>query len=243
MNRSRSDIKTDDPKIIVALDCESKSAVDALVKQLDPNLCRLKVGNILFTCYGPPLVENLMHKGFSIFLDLKFHDIPQTVAGACKIAANLGVWMINVHVQGGREMLYAAVEAIDQSMVPIKPLLIGVSVLTSLDNNDLKTIGLQHDLTKTVLQFASLAKQTGLNGVVCSAQEALKLRAQFSDNFLLVTPGIRLTSSIRDDQKRVMTPQQAIKAGADYLVIGRAITQAKEPIKVLRDIQNKIDFV
>lgn len=225
-----------EPRIIVALDQTSDKAALDFAAQLDPQLCRVKIGNILFTHYGPPLLEALIQRGFSIFLDLKFHDIPQTVAGACRAAATLGVWMINVHISGGREMLIAAHESLQAIPAAQRPLLVGVTVLTSLTQKDLSLIGLCDSLDDIVLRFAKLAQETGLDGVVCSAQEAALLRKQVSKDFLLVTPGIRLTEDEQNDQKRTMAPEAAFKAGADYLVIGRSLTQSKDPQKTLARI-------
>ncbi len=224
------------PRIIIALDHSTDKEVLAFVEQLNPTLCRLKIGSILFTHYGPSLIEKLMQRGFSVFLDLKFHDIPQTVAGACRSAAELGVWMVNVHVSGGRDMLMAARQALDELPKMRRPLLIGVTILTSLSAEDLLSLGQQNSVQTQVLRLALLAHETGLNGVVCSAQEAELLRGQLPADFLLVTPGIRLSDDAVSDQKRVMTPEAAWSAGADYLVIGRSITQAIEPLKVLEHV-------
>lgn len=226
-----------EPRIIVTLDFNSDKPALQLVDQLNPKQCRLKVGKEMFTLYGPNFVEKLMQRGFDIFLDLKFHDIPNTVAGACRAAASLGVWMVNVHAQGGRSMLSAAREAIDKSQH--KPLLIAVTVLTSLEQKDLQELGITEDLTSYVQRLAKLAYDCGLDGVVCSAQEASFLR-NISEKFALVTPGIRPASSDKQDQKRVLTPRQAIDAGVDYLVIGRPITQAKNPMQALADIVKEI---
>lgn len=227
------------PKIIVALDHSNIDEARNLVSQLDPKLCRLKIGSVLFTHYGPSFVEELMRKGFSVFVDLKFHDIPNTVAGACRSAAELGVWMINVHVQGGHAMLAAARNELDK-ISGKKPLLIGVTVLTSMDDSDLNLMGITDSVNTLVLRLVKLAQNSRLNGIVCSAQEAATLRSQLNDDFLLVTPGIRLVGDKKDDQKRTMTPQAAIEAGANYLVIGRPITQAENPAQVLQQIHNDI---
>ncbi len=223
--------------IIVALDYSSAEDALRLAEKLEPRLCRLKVGKELFTAAGPNLVEKLMHKGFDIFLDLKFHDIPNTVANACKAAANLGVWMINVHALGGRRMLMAAREAIAQGSTQ----LIAVTLLTSMDQNDLADIGLQGTPDQIVERLARLAQDCALDGVVCSALEAASLRQQLGKDFCLVTPGIRPVDNQSDDQKRITTPQQAIRNGADYLVIGRPVTQAKDPLMVLRQLNQTID--
>ena len=220
-----------DPKIIVALDYPEAAPALALVGRLQPSLCRLKVGKELFTATGPVLLEQLMRRGFEIFLDLKFHDIPNTAAQACKAAASLGVWMVNVHALGGRKMLEAAREAIAQSAQ--QPRLIAVTLLTSMAQQDLADIGIAATPAEMVLRLASLARDSGLDGVVCSAQEAALLRKQCGNEFCLVTPGIRPAQASLDDQSRVMTPLAALQAGASYLVIGRPITKAVDPLQAL----------
>jgi orotidine-5'-phosphate decarboxylase len=227
-----------DPKIIVALDYPNAAPALALADRLEPSLCRLKVGKELFTATGPDVLEKLMQRGFEIFLDLKFHDIPNTTAQACKAAASLGVWMINVHALGGRKMLEAAREAIARSEE--QPKLIAVTVLTSMAQPDLSEIGINATSADMVLRLATLARDSGLDGVVCSAQEAALLRKHCGNEFCLVTPGIRPASASRDDQSRVMTPQTAMQAGASYLVIGRPITQAVDPLQALLDINHEI---
>jgi len=227
-----------DPKIIVALDYPSAKNALALVERLEPTLCRLKVGKELFTAAGPILVEQLIGRGFGIFLDLKFHDIPNTVAQACKVAADLGVWMVNVHALGGRKMLMAAREAIDNS--GHQPELIAVTMLTSMAQDDLADIGISAKPAEMVLRLATLARDSGLDGVVCSAQEAALLRRECGREFCLVTPGIRPAFASHDDQSRIMTPQAAVQAGSSYLVIGRPITQATDPLQVLLDINQEI---
>jgi orotidine-5'-phosphate decarboxylase len=228
-----------DPRIIIALDFPSIDKARSLVSQLNPKLCRLKVGMTMFTLFGPAFVEELIAKGFSIFLDLKYHDIPQTVAGACRAAAELGVWMVNVHIQGGVRMLSAAVNEIAKFPKDERPLLIGVTLLTSLENSDLKSMGLQEEISTLVLRMARLAQDLGLDGVVCSAQEAKLIRENVKDNFLLVTPGIRIDNDA-SDQRRIATPEFALQMGADYLVIGRPITEAENPMTVLNKINEKI---
>ena len=198
----------------------------------------MKVGKELFTAAGPALVETLVARGFGVFLDLKFHDIPNTVASACKAAARMGVWMMNVHASGGRAMMQAAREALADA--PQRPKLIAVTVLTSMGDSDLADIGMQGKPADAVLRLARLAQAAGLDGVVSSAQEATLLRAACGAGFNLVTPGIRLAEAGVDDQKRVMTPRAAIAAGADYLVIGRPITQSADPIATLQRIQRDI---
>ena len=223
-----------DPKVIVALDFDSGKKTLQLVEQLEPNMCRLKVGKELFTRTGPQLVKHLVDSGFDVFLDLKFHDIPNTVAKACASAAELGVWMVNVHAQGGPTMMTAARDAIKD--FERRPLLIAVTILTSLKESELDAIGLQGSAEENVLRLAKLAEHTGLDGIVCSPWEVLTLRNEVNENFKLVTPGIRPTGSSRDDQARVMTPRSALNAGSDYIVIGRPITQAKNPKAALQSI-------
>lgn len=227
-----------DPKIIVALDYPAAAPALALADRLEPSLCRLKAGKELFTATGPALLEKLMQRGFEIFLDLKFHDIPSTTAQACKVAASLGVWMVNVHALGGRKMLEAAREAIASSTQ--RPKLIAVTVLTSMERQDLADIGISATPAELVLRLASLARDSGLDGVVCSAQEAWQLRPVYGEGFCLVTPGIRPAGATADDQSRIMTPLAALKAGASYLVIGRPITQAADPLQALLDINREI---
>lgn len=227
-----------DPKIIVALDFDTPDAALDLAAKLDPALCRLKVGKELFTVAGPTLVQKLIEQRFQVFLDLKFHDIPNTVAQACKAAARLGVWMVNVHALGGRKMMNAAREALEG--VPDRPKLIAVTVLTSMGQSDLAEIGLSPEPQENVLRLAKLAQEGGLDGVVCSAREAAKLRAVLGDDFCLVTPGIRPAAASADDQVRIATPAQAILDGANYLVIGRPVTQAADPLQALKNINLEI---
>lgn len=233
-----NDTKINDSKIIVALDYPDASAALKLVKQLDPTLCRLKIGKELFTASGPQLVSWLSHEGYSVFLDLKFHDIPNTVAKACEAASTLGVWMLNVHASGGSAMMRAARAAVDKAAVP--PLLIAVTVLTSLDQQALDEVGYAGDLSSIVLRLATLAKICGLDGVVCSAQEAPMLRKELGPDFLLVTPGIRPADASQDDQSRVVTPAMAVANGSSYLVIGRPITGAANPLETLQNINREI---
>jgi orotidine-5'-phosphate decarboxylase len=228
-----------DTRIIIALDYPSALPALALVDRLEPSLCRLKVGKQLFTATGPVLLEELMQRGYEIFLDLKFHDIPNTAAQACKAAASLGVWMVNVHALGGRKMMEAAREAIANSVQ--KPKLIAVTMLTSMAQQDLAEIGIDATPADMVLRLAILARDSGLDGVVCSAQEAALLRKHCGNEFCLVTPGIRPAHTGLDDQSRVMTPQAAMQAGSSYLVIGRPITQAENPLQALLDINRELD--
>lgn len=227
-----------DAKIIIALDYSSATPALALAGQLNPALCRLKVGKELFTACGPALLEKLMQRGFEIFLDLKFHDIPNTTAQACKAAAGLGVWMVNVHALGGRKMLEAARAAIVNSAQA--PKLIAVTMLTSMGQEDLADIGIAASPAEMVLRLATLSRDCGLDGVVCSAQEASLLRQHCGTEFCLVTPGIRPAQASLDDQSRVMTPQAALQAGASYLVIGRPITKADNPLQALLEINRQI---
>ena len=227
-----------DPKVIVALDfAEQKQALD-LIDRLEPSECRLKIGKEMFTHFGPAFVEQVQNKGFDCFLDLKYHDIPNTVAQACSVAADLGVWMLNVHALGGRRMMEAAAEAIANKSQP--PALIGVTVLTSMSAEDLAEIGIQQSPAELALHLAAMAQSSGLDGVVCSAMEASAMRQQFEADFLLVTPGIRPTGSAQDDQRRIMTPVDAIQAGSSYLVIGRPVTQSDDPLGVLRTINSEL---
>ena len=224
--------------VVVALDYPSAQPALELVEQLRPRLCRLKVGKELFTRSGPALVEELQRRGFEVFLDLKYHDIPNTVAAAVRAAAELGVWMVNVHASGGRRMMEAAAEALQG--VAHRPLLIGVTVLTSMGDDDLRELGYTQGGGERVLSLAALAADSGLDGVVCSAQEAPALRAQRGGDFCLVTPGIRLAGDDAGDQRRVLTPAQAVAAGADYLVIGRSITGASDPLAALQRVHAEL---
>jgi len=224
----------DDSPIIVALDFANITDAQNLIAKLDPRMCKLKVGKELFTLSGPKFVEQLVVSGYDVFLDLKFHDIPNTVYGACRAAANLGVWMINVHASGGAKMLQEARRAIDESTH--KSLLTAVTVLTSMNEEDLKQIGITDGVEAQIKRLAKLSYDSGLDGVVCSALEAKMIKDCTNANFLTVTPGIRLANSTGDDQSRIMTPAAAIKNGADYLVIGRPITAAKDPKAALLDI-------
>lgn len=227
-----------DSKIIVALDFDTAEETLELVKQLRPEACRLKVGKELFTTAGPALVDQLVGDGFDVFLDLKFHDIPNTVAAACKAAARLGVWMVNVHAMGGSKMMLAAHDALEG--LSQRPKLIAVTVLTSMGKDDLLEIGMDVEPQDAVLKLAKLASSCGLDGVVCSAREAAILKRELGQSFQLVTPGIRPANTASDDQNRVMTPTDALRMGADYLVIGRPITKAKDPLSALNEINREI---
>lgn len=227
-----------DAKIIVALDYANAKEALALVDRLDPTLCKLKVGKELFTAAGPQLVEKLVNKSFPVFLDLKFHDIPNTVSKACEAAANLGVWMLNVHASGGKAMMEAALEGVNKS--EHHPYLIAVTVLTSSNQSVLDEIGVANKVEDQVLRLANLTASAGLHGVVCSAMEAELLRKHLPKEFLLVTPGIRPANVNANDQSRVVSPQDALNSGASYLVIGRPITQAPDPLHALETIAQSI---
>lgn len=227
-----------DPKVLIALDfANSKDALN-FVATVDASKCRLKVGKELFAVAGPEFVKELISQGFDVFLDLKYHDIPNTVAKAVQAAARMGVWMVNVHALGGRKMMQAARAAIDEC--ENKPLLIAVTILTSSEQEDLEEIGLAGTPRENVLRLAKLAESAKMDGVVCSAQEASDIRKVVSSEFCLVTPGIRPAGAAVNDQKRIMTPADAMQAGSSYLVVGRPITQAQEPIAVLDSINESI---
>ncbi|BET43494.1 orotidine-5'-phosphate decarboxylase [Atlantibacter hermannii] len=221
--------------IVVALDYDNRDKALAFVDRIDPQDCRLKVGKEMFTLFGPQLVRDLQGRGFDVFLDLKFHDIPNTTAKAVAAAAELGVWMVNVHASGGARMMQAARDA----LTPFgkdAPLLIAVTVLTSMEASDLADIGITLSPAEHAERLARLTQQCGLDGVVCSAQEAVRFKSELGRSFQLVTPGIRPEGSEAGDQRRIMTPQQAQQAGVDYMVIGRPITQSTNPSQTLRDI-------
>lgn len=226
-----------DSRVIVALDFSDETQAMKLVDQINPALCRLKIGKEMFTRSGPELAKRLVNRGYDVFLDLKYHDIPNTVANACKAAADLGVWMINVHALGGPAMLAAARSALSS---PESPILIAVTILTSSSHEDLLAVGIDRTPAEMVQRLASIAKGEGINGVVCSARESHSLRSSLGSEFLLVTPGIRLSTDNADDQKRVVSPADAIRQGSDYLVIGRPITQAKDPVQKLLTINSEI---
>ncbi len=232
-------MEVNDPKIIVALDYANAADAINMVEQLDPKLCRVKVGKELFTRTGPSFVEQLVKRDFQVFLDLKFHDIPNTVAGACAAAADLGVWMVNVHASGGRRMMEVARERLEKCSN--RPYLIAVTILTSLSQSEIEEVGYSGEPAKNVLALAQLTHESGLDGVVCSPLEAGLVRNEIADNFLLITPGVRPRTAKKDDQIRVMTPADALQAGSNYLVIGRPITAAVEPLEALREIQAEID--
>ncbi|MBQ0760096.1 MAG: orotidine-5'-phosphate decarboxylase [Gammaproteobacteria bacterium] len=227
--------------LIVALDFPVRAELDALVDKLDPSLCRLKVGKELFTLYGPEVVRDLHKRGFEVFLDLKFHDIPNTAAAAVAAAADMGVWMVNVHASGGVKMMSAAKAA----LLPFgkeAPLLIAVTVLTSMQSDELAAVGVGDNALAQVSRLAALTAECGLDGVVCSAQEVSVLRDIVPDDFLLVTPGIRPEGSERGDQQRVATPTEAVAMGSNYLVIGRPITRSADPLATLRQINASLGY-
>ena len=224
-----------DPKVVVALDFDKKQEALSFVDKIQPSDCRLKVGKEMFTYFGPEFVKQLTTKGFDVFLDLKFHDIPNTVAKAVTAAADLGVWMVNVHASGGTEMMIKSKEALT-AYGNDAPLLIAVTVLTSMGQEDLNGLGITKTPAEQVLSLATLTKNAGLDGVVCSAWEAETLKLELGTEFKLITPGIRPAGASSDDQKRIMTPEQAIAVGVDYLVVGRPITKAEDPHSVLQQI-------
>lgn len=231
---STSRAVTDSP-VVVALDYANRDSALAFVDRIDPRDCRLKVGKEMFTLFGPQFVRELQQRGFDIFLDLKFHDIPNTAAHAVKAAADLGIWMVNVHASGGARMMTAAKEA----LLPFgadAPLLIAVTVLTSMEASDLQDIGITATPAEHAERLARLTQQCGLDGVVCSAQEAVRFKSELGQSFKLVTPGIRPQGSDAGDQRRIMTPEQALQAGVDYMVIGRPVTQSVDPAKTLKAI-------
>ena len=228
----------DNKRIIVALDYARAEDALKLLEQLSPKNCRVKIGKELFTSAGPELVKEIVARGYDVFLDLKFHDIPNTVAKAVRAAADLGVWMVNVHASGGAEMMCAASSALAE--LDKRPLLIAVTVLTSMQQDDLAAIGIERTIVEQVSRLAALASESGMDGVVCSAEEASELRKLLRDDFILVTPGIRPEGAPSQDQKRVVTPRDALLAGSSYLVIGRPITQARRPGERLDEIQEQI---
>ncbi|MEW8689850.1 MAG: orotidine-5'-phosphate decarboxylase [Candidatus Thiodiazotropha endolucinida] len=231
-------MNSSDSRVIVALDYSRQDRALALVDRLDPSLCRFKVGKEMFTRLGPSFIEVLRGRGYEVFLDLKFHDIPNTVAAACDAAADLGVWMMNLHASGGRRMMEAARERLESRSN--RPLLIAVTILTSLTGEEIHEVGFSGDPADNVLRLAKLTQQSGLDGVVCSPREAEMLRGDLGHDFLLVTPGVRPKQATQDDQRRVMTPADAINAGSSYLVVGRPITAAADPIQALQSINLEI---
>lgn len=228
-----------DSKVVVALDYADEASALNFVDKINPSQCRLKVGKEMFTLFGPEFVRKLVARDFDVFLDLKFHDIPNTVAKAVAAAAELGVWMVNVHACGGQRMMEAAKAA----LVPYgdkAPILIAVTVLTSMEQEDLAQMGVNISPAEQVVRLATLTQKSGLDGVVCSSQEAAMLKETLGESFLLITPGIRPAGSAAGDQRRIMTPVEAVEAGSDYLVIGRPITQAESPMQVLTEINDSL---
>jgi len=221
--------------VVVALDYDNRDSALAFVDRIDPQDCRLKVGKEMFTRYGPQLIRDLHQRGFDVFLDLKFHDIPNTTARAVATAADLGVWMVNVHATGGARMMNAAREAL-VSFGNDAPLLIAVTVLTSMESSDLADLGVMSTPADYAAKLARLTQQCGLDGVVCSAQEAVRFKQELGQSFKLITPGIRPAGSDAGDQRRIMTPEEAQTAGVDYMVIGRPVTQSADPLLTLRTI-------
>ena len=238
MSASGSDLRAR-PRIVVALDFSTAELALAMADRLDPQRCRVKVGKELFTRAGPDVVRALQTRGFDVFLDLKFHDIPNTIAGACRAAAELGVWMVNVHASGGESMMRAAREALGEG--PDAPLLIAVTVLTSLDETDLAEVGIIANPIAQVVRLAALAQSAGLDGVVCSPADLKRLREAVAPGFLAVTPGVRPAGAELADQKRIATPAMAMADGANYLVIGRPITAAGDPSAALQAIEREMD--
>ena len=226
--------------LIIALDFPDAAEALELADRLDPGLCRVKVGKELFTRAGPAVVEALVGRGFQVFLDLKYHDIPNTVAGACRAAAELGVWMVNVHALGGRRMMSAAREAVEQSG-PDRPLLVAVTVLTSMADEELAEVGLRGGAKENVMRLATLAREAGLDGVVCSPREAGLIRDRVGTDFLRVTPGVRPAGADRGDQRRTLTPAEALASGADFLVVGRPVTAAPDPSAALTTLVTEIE--
>ena len=225
-------------KVIVALDFDNRNSLDSFCEQVAPSDCKLKVGKELFTFFGPSLVKDLIQKGFDVFLDLKFHDIPNTVSRAVKAAGDIGVWMTNVHSLGGSKMMEEANKA--RLACGSKTNLIAVTMLTSHKSSELLEIGINESISCQVEKLAAMTFRSGLDGVVCSARECAGLRGKFGKDFKLVTPGIRLSDDPRNDQSRVATPEVAIKSGSNYLVIGRPITQSEDPASKLREINGLI---
>ncbi|MEX2367833.1 MAG: orotidine-5'-phosphate decarboxylase [Pseudohongiellaceae bacterium] len=227
-------------RLIVVLDYPDMDSALTMAKSLDPALCRVKVGKELFTRAGPQVLEALRSLGFDIFLDLKYHDIPNTVAQAVQAAAEAGVWMVNVHASGGPRMMASARNMLDRFSAELRPLLIAVTVLTSMDQQELNTLGIPGSLEDQVIRLAKLARESGMDGVVCSALEAGKIKQACGSGFVTVTPGIRPAGTAANDQARIMTPSEAVRSGADYLVVGRPITEADNPMKVVKKILAEI---
>jgi|TARA_B110000259_G_scaffold74469_1_gene87606 orotidine-5'-phosphate decarboxylase len=226
------------PKLFIAIDQNDINKAKELIQKLAPEMCGIKVGKELFTACGPEIIQWIQEKGFKVFLDLKYHDIPNTVEKACFVASKMGVSILNVHALGGIDMMLAAKEGVDKSNN--NPYLIAVTLLTSMDSNGLKDIGFTSTVNKQILNLAKIASQAKMDGIVCSAKDIINIKSELPESFLYVTPGIRLSSSTKDDQKRISTPLEAVKMGSNILVIGRPITQAKNPEAVLNEIMNEI---
>ena len=226
------------PKLFIAIDQNDINKAKELIQKLAPEMCGIKVGKELFTACGPEIIQWIQEKGFKVFLDLKYHDIPNTVEKACFVASKMGVSILNVHALGGIDMMLAAKEGVDKSNN--NPYLIAVTLLTSMDSNGLKDIGFTSTVNKQILNLAKIASQAKMDGIVCSAKDIINIKSELPESFLYVTPGIRLSSSTKDDQKRISTPSEAVKMGSNILVIGRPITQAKNPEAVLNNIMNEI---
>ena len=226
------------PKLFIAIDQNDINKAKELIQKLPPEMCGIKVGKELFTACGPEIIQWIQEKGFKVFLDLKYHDIPNTVEKACFVASKMGVSILNVHALGGIDMMLAAKEGVDKSNN--NPYLIAVTLLTSMDSNGLNDIGFTSTVNKQILNLAKIASQAKMDGIVCSAKDIINIKSELPESFLYVTPGIRLSSSNKDDQKRISTPLEAVKMGSNILVIGRPITQAKNPEAVLNNIMNEI---
>ena len=226
------------PKLFIAIDQNDINKAKELIQKLAPEMCGIKVGKELITACGPEIIQWIQEKGFKVFLDLKYHDIPNTVEKACFVASKMGVSILNVHALGGIDMMLAAKEGVDKSNN--NPYLIAVTLLTSMDSNGLKDIGFTSTVNKQILNLAKIASQAKMDGIVCSAKDIINIKSELPESFLYVTPGIRLSSSTKDDQKRISTPLEAVKMGSNILVIGRPITQAKNPEAVLNEIMNEI---
>ena len=227
------------PKLFVAFDFSNPNNAKEFSKKINPKQCGIKIGKELFTSGGPAIVEWLQSKGFKVFLDLKFHDIPNTVKRACHVASELGVWMLNVHAMGGNDMLIAAKEGVYQSNE--NPYLIAVTVLTSMNNDNLNEVGINHSVDEQILKLALSVSTNELDGVVCSASDIRNIKSLLPQDFIYVTPGIRLISGVNDDQKRTISPEDAIKEGSSILVIGRPITESKNPALTVDEIIKKIN--
>ncbi|MFP3014286.1 MAG: orotidine-5'-phosphate decarboxylase [Arsenophonus sp.] len=231
-----------DSPIIVALDYNDKIKALSFVDSVNPNDCHLKIGMQMFTLYGTQFIQTLHQRGFQVFLDLKFYDIPNTVAKAVKAAADIGVWMINVHASGGSRMMSAAKEALVEYGKDA-PILIAVTVLTSMDKCSLQQVGINQETSEQVLRLSKLSKECNLDGVVCSAHEASIVKSACGNNFLLITPGIRNNVTDVNDQRRIMTPKEAINVGINYIVIGRPITCSVNPVLSLIKINRSIGWI